>query len=282
MRIKAFLLAAVMAAALLTAGCSKSSDSSSKPAEDSKAGSQSSVEASKEESKTESKAEDSKKEESKESSAPSGKPVDASWFDDAVFVGDSVTLKLSYYAENGDLGDAKFLCQGSLGYTNALMALEEEGNVHPSYEGTTYTVDEGCKTINPKKVFVMLGMNDIGLYGVDGAAESMVTLTDKIAANCPDAVIYIESVTPMVEGFTLGDLNNENIRKFDEKLKSVCEEKGYKYLDVYSAVDDGNGNLIYDYCGDPPTEDNPDAMGLHFNDNGCKAWADYLKENVEA
>ena len=118
MRIKAFLLAAVMAAALLTAGCSKSSDSSSKPAEDSKAGSQSSVEASKEESKTESKAEDSKKEESKESSAPSGKPVDASWFDDAVFVGDSVTLKLSYYAENGDLiFSGKFHFQkGGVGY----------------------------------------------------------------------------------------------------------------------------------------------------------------------
>ena len=274
MRIKAFLLAAVMAAALLTAGCSKSSDSSSKPAEDSKAGSQSSVEASKEESKTESKAEDSKKEESKESSAPSGKPVDASWFDDAVFVGDSVTLKLSYYAENGDLGDAKFLCQGSLGYTNALMALEEEGNVHPSYEGTTYTVDEGCKTINPKKVFVMLGMNDIGNYGTDGAMESARNLIGKLKSKSDGALIYIQSVTPILDGHEYDDLSNPHVRAFNEKLQAFCKEEGYKYLDIYSVMADENGYLRAEYCGDE------EAQGIHFTDEACGIWADYLKQNV--
>lgn len=284
MKIKALILAAVMLTAAAAAGCNKAPENS-KPAETSAAGSQASSDSSANESKTESSAEsktEDSKEESKESSAPAGTPVDASWFDDAVFVGDSVTLKLSYYAEGGDLGEAKFLCAGSLGYTNALWDIDAEDNVHPVYEGEKYTVDEGCKVINPKKIFVMLGMNDIGLYGVDEAADNMIKLTDKITANCPDAVLYIESVTPMVAGNSLGDLNNENIRAFDEKLKTICAEKGYKYLDVYSAVDDGNGNLVYEYCGDPPSDDNPDAMGLHFTDEGCKVWADYLKANVEA
>ena len=114
------------------------------------------------------------------------------------FVGDSVTLKLSYYAENGSLGNAAFLCAGSLGWNNALWELNRSGNVHPVMYGTKYTVDEGVKASGKNKVFIMLGMNDIGLYGVDGAADAMITLTDRIKQKSPDVQIYIESVTPML------------------------------------------------------------------------------------
>ena len=203
-----------------------------------------------------------------------GTPVDASWFDDAVFVGDSVTLMLSYYSDNGSLGDAKFLCAGSLGWNNALMGIDEEGNVHPFYEGQQYRVPDGLKVINPKKIFIMLGMNDIGLYGVDGAIDGMKQLMDQIVEACPDAVIYVESVTPMLVGSQLTDLNNTTIAEFNQKVQPVCQERGFKYLDVASAMDDGNGNLVYEYCGDP------DAMGLHFSDAGCEVWVDYLKNHV--
>lgn len=211
---------------------------------------------------------------------PTGNTLSADWFDDAVFIGDSVTLKLSYYAEDGALGKADFLCAGSLGYNNALMGIDEEGNVHPTYQGEKYTVDEGIKTIGKKKVFIMLGMNDIGLYGVDGAIDGMKKLTERILEKTPDAKLYFQSVTPMIEGNTLGNLTNDAIAEFDEQLRAVCKEKGYKYLNVASAVSDENGNLIYDYCGDPPTDDNPDAMGLHFTDTGCQKWVDYLCTHV--
>lgn len=207
--------------------------------------------------------------------------VGADWFNDAVFVGDSVTLKLSYYAENGSLGNAAFLCAGSLGWNNALWELNRSGNVHPVMYGTKYTVDEGVKASGKNKVFIMLGMNDIGLYGVDGAIDGMKKLTERILDKTPDATLYFQSVTPMVEGNTLGSLTNESIAEFDKQLRAVCKEKGYKYLNVASAVSDENGNLIYDYCGDPPTEDNPDAMGLHFTDTGCQKWVDYLCTHVE-
>ena len=161
------------------------------------------------------------------------------------------------------------------------MDIDEEGNVHPTYQGEKYTVDEGISKIGKKKVFIMLGMNDIGLYGVDGAIDGMKKLTERILDKTPDATLYFQSVTPMVEGNTLGSLTNESIAEFDKQLRAVCKEKGYKYLNVASAVSDENGNLIYDYCGDPPTEDNPDAMGLHFTDTGCQKWVDYLCTHVE-
>ena len=235
-------------------------------------------ETSEEESEAEESSEDAQTEESIPAPKPpvalSGDTVDAAWFDDAVFVGDSVTLKLSYYADNGSLGNATFLCAGSLGYNNAQMGLYEEGNVHPELYGEKVTVVGGLSQLQPKKIFVMLGMNDIGLYGVDGAIEGMKTLTSQISQSCPDAMIYIQSVTPMLENMQLTDLNNRTIAEFDSKVQPICQQRGYIYLDIASAVEDGSGALIYDYCGDPT------AMGLHFSDAGCDAWVSYLKSHV--
>ena len=286
MKYKAILLSAVIVAAAFVGGCSSGGSGNTKASDtpQSSAAEESAVQQSEEESSVEQSNAEQSTETSDESSAesqPAGTPVDASWFNDAVFIGDSVTLKLSYYADNGDLGETVFLCAGSLGYNNSLWDIDHEDNVHPVYNGEKVTIFDGVERLKPKKIFVMMGMNDIGLYGVDDTIDAMKTVTDKLAEKCPDSVIYIESVTPMVSNSSLGDLNNDNIRAFDEKLKEVCAEKGYKYLDVYSAVSDENGDLVYEYCGDPPTDDNPNGMGLHFTDEGCKIWADYLKANVQ-
>ena len=228
-----------------------------------------------EESSTEESApQESSREQSRPQPQPAGAPVESSWFDDALFIGDSVTLKLSYYSDYGSLGNAEFLCAGSLGYNNAQMGLYESGNVHPEYRGEKVLVDEGAAIINPAKIFIMLGMNDIGLYGVDGAVEGMKVITDRIASKCPNAVIYVQSVTPMLENMQLSDLNNRTIAEFNSKIQPICEQRGYKYLDIASAMDDGRGNLVYEYCGDPT------AMGLHFSDKGCEVWVDYLKTHV--
>lgn len=238
--------------------------------------SQESSEQSEEESSEEPSQQESSREPQKPRSSvtPSGTPVDSSWFDDALFIGDSVTLKLSYYAEYGSLGNAEFLCAGSLGYNNAQWDLYREDNVHPYYNGQKFTVDDGAAYIDPAKIFIMLGMNDIGMYGVDGAVEGMKIITQRIAEKCPNAVIYVQSVTPMLVDSQLRDLNNTTIAEFNRAIQPICQERGYIYLDVASAVDDGYGNLIYEYCGDPT------AMGLHFSDTGCAVWVDYLKNHV--
>lgn len=275
---------AVLASAVILSGCgeNESQTSSSKNTVSSEKSLMSEV--SKKESEQSKQAEQSnnpessEKEEQSEKSEQTSEPkkeVDSSWFDDAVFVGDSVTLKLSYYADNGSLGKAEFLCAGSLGYGEALEDIDAKGNVHPTYEGKKYTVDDGVKMLGAKKVLIMFGMNDIGLYGIDDTIKNMKTLTARIAEKSPDAEIYIQSVTPMLESMQLKDLNNKSISEFNTKLKAEAEKLGYKYLDVASVMKDKKGNLIPEYCSDP------EAMGIHFSDEGCKVWVEYLKQNVE-
>ena len=72
--------------------------------------------------------------------------VDDSWFDDALFVGDSVTNALAAYSEDyGRFGNADFLCIASLGYNSALWDLDDPYNVHPMWKGKKVTVDEGVR-----------------------------------------------------------------------------------------------------------------------------------------
>ena len=203
-------------------------------------------------------------------------PKDADWFENAVFVGDSVTLKLSYYcaAHPEALGGAEFFCAGSLGYTNALWDLDDPEAVHPYYQGATHLTEECAEVTGKDNVFIMLGMNDIGLYGTQGAMDSCKKLIANILKKTPDAHIYIQSVTPMIKSAQIDSFNNKLVKEFDGMLKDYCEKSHYKYLDVFSALADKDGNLPDDLCSDP------DSMGLHFNDTSCQMWVEYLKKNA--
>ena len=207
-----------------------------------------------------------------------GKPVYEMFFDDAVFVGDSVSLKLNYYVSDqrsyGDcLGKAKFLTSGSLGSAQALEAVSSE-SLHPTYQGEKLPVEDTIAKIGAKKVFIMLGMNDIAVYGIEGSLDNYEELVDNILAKNPGAVIYAQSCTPMAVGCERSVLNNKNIVKYNNALKDRCAENGWRYMDIYSVVVDENGFLRADYCSDP------DDMGIHFMDAGCKAWVDYLMNNA--
>lgn len=272
-RIGILLIITALATAIIFSACGENSSKTSSNKSESSTVKNSSSEVSKQASKDNESSKDTSKTSEKSTESKTG--VEASWFDDAVFVGDSVTLKLSYYADNGSLGKAEFLCAGSLGYGAALQDIDADGNVHPTYEGEKYTVDDGIKMLGSKKVFIMFGMNDIGLYGIDDTIKNMKTLTSRIKEKSPDVEIYIQSVTPMLENMQLKDLNNKSIDEFNTKLKAEAEKLGYKYLDVASVMKDEKGNLISEYCSDP------EAMGIHFSDDGCKAWVEYLKQNVE-
>ena len=209
-------------------------------------------------------------------SAQAAAPVEASWFDDAVFVGDSVTLALDY-ACSGDkslLGNAQFACAQSLGYHNALWDLDTEGAVHPTYQGETILSETAAEKTGATKVFVMLGVNDIGTYGADDTMEQAKQLAERILSHTPNIKLYFQSTTPMLADKESGWLNNDKITDFNDQLKAYCEARGYSFIDVYHQVCDDSGALNPTYCSDP------DNQGIHFNTDGCTVWANYLKSTV--
>lgn len=190
--------------------------------------------------------------------------VDASFFDDAVFVGDSVTLKLSYYAaSSGKLGKAQFLTRGSYGVAHAVM-----DSMLLTYQGKDMTVEEAIKATGATKVFLMMGMNDIGLYGIDTTIENWGKMIDRIQSNCPNATVYIQSMTPIWTGGEKGDLNNTNMDIYNEKLKAFANSKSIEFIDVAPYMKDSTGGMATRYCSDEY---------VHVTDLGAAAWIRVLK-----
>lgn len=202
--------------------------------------------------------------------------VEASWFDDAVFVGDSVSLKLNYYnVKSADLGGAQFLTSGSLGSANALWDVSDK-SVHPSFQGEKMRVEDAVALCGAKKLYIMLGMNDVGLYGAEESAQNLVTLLALILDQSPDLEVYVQSVTPMTSTSTLKSLTNEKILAYNALVLEACEQNGWYYVDVASVMTGIDGCLPREYCSDP------DDMGIHFTETACALWAQYLKTHTAA
>ncbi len=202
--------------------------------------------------------------------------VDGSWFDDAVFVGDSVSLRLNYYESAVDkLGGAQFLTAGSLGSGNALWPVSDQ-SVHPTYQGEKMLLEDSIAKCGAKKLYLMLGMNDLAVYGVDGTAENLTTLLKNIQAKTPDLTVFVQTMTPMTATSNIlgSGLNNDVIREYNKKLEEVCNANGWYLVDVASVMYAEDGTLRADYCSDP------EDMGVHFTNAGCEAWIQYLLTHV--
>ncbi len=201
--------------------------------------------------------------------------ADQSYLDDAVFIGDSVSLKLKNYvtiqrkSNPTFFGKAQFLAAGSMGSGNALQPLSDS-SIHPTYNGKKALLEDNVAAMGAKKVYIMLGTNDIALYGVEGSVKNMTTLLSKIKAKSPDVRIFVQSSTPMVKDRQMTKLNNANLQAYDTALSKMCKEQGYYFVDVASAMRGKDGNLPLEYCSDP------DNLGIHFTDKACEIWINYI------
>lgn len=195
------------------------------------------------------------------------------FFNDAVFIGDSVTEKLKYYnMANGSFGEAVFLSSSSLSAGNALWDLYSPDAYHPTYQGSKVYIYDGVALSGKKKVFIMLGVNELGWVTAEECVGSMLKVTDAILEKSPDVMFYMQSVTPLL--YERGHLTTEIINEYNARLSEVCREKGWYFIDVASVFRDETGHLIEEYCSDS------NGMGIHFNDDACKIWVDYLYTHV--
>ncbi len=206
---------------------------------------------------------------------PESAEKDQSFLNGAVFVGDSVTLKLKNYvtqkrkSEPGFFGTAAFLAAGSMGSGNALQPLSAD-SIHPYYNGDKALLEDSAAKMGADKVYLMLGINDVAPYGVEGAAKNLEILAKRFRDQVPGIKIYIQSATPMLPEKQKKTLNNPNLERYNQLVSEFCEKDGWHFLDVASVMRDGTGSLKREYCSDP------DDLGLHFTDAACEVWIHYI------
>lgn len=197
-----------------------------------------------------------------------------SFFDQAVFIGDSISVTLEYYCNaSGALGKAQFLCAGSMSPTNMLT-----GKILPEYpkgSGQKPAIEDSVAASGAEVVYIMLGMDNIA-YGLEKATGDYVKVINNIVAKNPDVQIVVQSVTPMTENSKSYTelLNNDTINAFNERMLEVCQENRWYFVNVAERFKDEKGFLMEDFCSDKTT------MGMHFTYDGAKVWVDYLLNHI--
>lgn len=204
--------------------------------------------------------------------------VDDSYFNDAVFIGDSISYGFELYVTekraNGEtvLGEAKFLTSGSLSYGNSLWDVSDE-SVHPTYNGVKMKLEDAIAQIKPGKIYILLGTNDVALYGVEQTIANADTEISRMLEASPGAEIFIMSTTPKyspAESDVDGALNNADIDALNVAMRQFAVEKGYNFMNIAPLFKDETGGLAADYCSDK------EGMGIHFTSAAYDIWLNFL------
>lgn len=204
---------------------------------------------------------------------PESATAETGYFDDVVFVGDSVSEMLKYYeSANNRLGKAQFLTSVSLSAENALWDIRNKYSVHPKYNGQKMRIEDSVHLSKAKKIYIMLGMNDIQHGDGEKAVRNYEKLCNLIIEKSPYIKLYVQSVTPMIDlgERKIGRLNNKSIKEFNQRLCELCSNRGWYFINVAEVMYNEKGFLYDDYCSDPS------ALGIHLSNKGCSAWVDYL------
>ena len=182
--------------------------------------------------------------------------VDESYFDDALFIGDSRTVGLHDYTDLSEHAD--FLCKTSL---TIYKVLEE------NFKGMG-TVEEVLKKKQYGKIYIMVGINELGRGTTEDFMAKYTEVVDTLHEWDPDARIIIQGIMKVSGKKDAEDkvFNNSNITGRNHAIATLTDNYHIFYIDMNEAVCDEEGNLNAEY-----THDQIHLLGM-YND----LWKDFL------
>lgn len=191
--------------------------------------------------------------------------VDESYFDDAVFIGDSRTVGLYDYA---GLEHTDFYASSGL----TIYKLFEEPDGKYKDGNWNENIETALQKKQYKKVYLMIGINEMGTGDVDYFIEYYAAAVARIRQLQPDAVIYLQSILCVTTERSMeGDyITNEGIRERNERIAQLADNQTVFYLDVNRVVCDESGGLNPDYTFD----------GVHLYAQHIHIWKEYLMSNA--
>ncbi len=191
--------------------------------------------------------------------------VDESYFDDAVFIGDSRTVGMQDYS---GLSNAQFFAKTGI---NVYDILEDEFLTDPK-TGKEASVAHMLKTNKYGKIYFMVGINELGTGNTGTFQKAYERVIKKFHKWQPDAVIYIQGIIPVSKKKAAEDeiFNNININDKNVAIAQLADGKDIFYLDVSESLTDKSGHLKADYTSDE----------VHMYAQYYKLWTDYLMKHA--
>ena len=192
--------------------------------------------------------------------APVFHTVDETYFDDALFIGDSRTVGLSQY---GRLGKADYFASTGMTVFNVLKE---------SVSDNGFSKQDLPSLLSAKKygkIYLMLGINEIG-YPFESLLAQYEMVLQKIKEYQPDAVIVLCANLNVTreKAEQKPSLSTENIGKLNEGIAGLSNGNDVFYLDANEIFCKEDGYLKEEVTGD----------GVHPYGTGYEEWAKWLCE----
>lgn len=189
-------------------------------------------------------------------------PSDITYFDDALFIGDSRTVGIREY---GSLNNASYFVLEGLSIHNLWKKeVSVDGLGKVGLETLFNNKDYG-------KIYIMLGFNELG-YDKDYSAKKYKEALDKIHQMEPNTIIYICSNLHLTERQAELDerFSSANMEIYNQKIRAFADQQTFFYLDVNEKFNDAYYNLDKNYSSD----------NVHLYAKYYKEWSDWFIENT--
>ena len=195
----------------------------------------------------------------------SGSSVGDEYFDDAAFVGDSITEGIKLYEV---MTNATVVAARGINLDNVFT----DDQIRTAQGNST--VMGALEAVEPKKIYIMFGANGVGWFTEQHFTDVYTKFVQAVKEQHPDSQIYLQSILPVTQEFddSREDISNDKINRYNELVVEIAEEQKVHYLDVASAFKDEKGCLPEDSNGD----------GMHFGNKYYQKWFDYLKSHTAA
>lgn len=192
---------------------------------------------------------------------PESAAVEDTYFEDAVFLGDSRTEGFHLYSglETGTYFYAVGATVESV-FTKEAWPADGEEKV-PLLDALAET---RCQ-----KVYLMLGINELGWSRTETFHDQYAEVIERVREDHPDARVILQTILPVSarQDAKGSYVNNERIGVYNGVIRTLAEEKGCALVDVAEALTGEDGCLPGDLNFD----------GVHLNPAGCKIWLEYLR-----
>ena len=187
------------------------------------------------------------------------------FFADAVFLGDSLTDGLMLYSA---IRPANVLAVKGV----SVFSIGSKPVLPNPKGGADLTILDALEQDGSYgKIYVLLGVNELGEPSDTRFIEAYGALVDRLKASYPAADIYVQSMMPVNESKARSAglaraITNENIARRNALILQLCAEKEVFFLDLFS--------LMVDEAGMLPREETND--GVHLYISGYQKWYAYL------
>lgn len=194
---------------------------------------------------------------------PASEPAEDTYFDGAVFLGDSRTE--GFYLYSG-------LKTGQ--YLYAVGATVESVFSKPVWgEGSSkIPLLDALAELDCRRVYLMLGVNELGWPRIEDFHDRYALVIDRVREDHPEAQIALQSILPVSarQEAKKTYVNNRRIAEYNQVIAALAEEKDCAFINVAEAVTGEDGCLPADLNFD----------GVHLNPAGCRIWLDYLRTHT--